>query len=81
MVTNFKMGTSLGFLLVGVGVGAAFALLYAPDSGVRTRRKIVRNAQKAKDQLDDMKDTVCDRVTDWVEQGTERMEGLKKRFG
>ncbi len=39
----------LGFLLVGVGIGAGMALLVAPKSGKDTRRYLARRAGEGKD--------------------------------
>ena len=44
-------GTTFVALLTGVAIGAGFGLLYAPESGEETRRKIGDNAKKAQDNL------------------------------
>lgn len=41
---------------IGVSAGAAVALLYAPQSGVRTRRKLRRSVGEAGDYLQDAGD-------------------------
>ncbi len=38
---------------IGISIGASIALLYAPQSGVATRKKIKRSAQDASDYLED----------------------------
>jgi gas vesicle protein len=38
---------------IGVSVGAGIALLYAPQSGAATRKKIKRTAEDAGDYLED----------------------------
>ena len=47
--------TKYVFLAFGIGasVGAAMALLYAPQSGTATRKKIRRSAEDAQDYLED----------------------------
>lgn len=40
-------------LAVGMTLGASIALLYAPQSGVSTRKKLKRGAEDAGDYLDD----------------------------
>ncbi len=38
---------------IGASIGAAIALLYAPQSGTATRKKIKRGAEDAQDYLED----------------------------
>jgi gas vesicle protein len=38
---------------LGIAAGATVALLYAPDTGVKTRRKIKRNIDDGVDYLED----------------------------
>lgn len=44
-------GTTFLALLTGAAIGAGLGLLYAPESGVETRRKLGDNARKAQDSL------------------------------
>ncbi|MCD8185391.1 MAG: YtxH domain-containing protein [Rikenellaceae bacterium] len=60
-------------VLGGVVLGAAVALLYAPESGTKTRRRIKRFVEDEKDRLMDVYEDVQDRLED--EAGK-----LKKRF-
>lgn len=48
-----KYTNMLGGFFVGTMVGAAVALLLAPDSGVRTRRKLRRKAEDAGERVID----------------------------
>ncbi|HLU81246.1 MAG TPA: YtxH domain-containing protein [Flavobacteriaceae bacterium] len=45
-------GSTLVALLTGAIVGAGIAILYAPDKGENTRRRLNDEAKKAKDRLD-----------------------------
>ncbi len=60
-----------GFLFVGAMVGAAVALLYAPQSGVRTKNDIKKFARKTVTRLDDFQGDIRDQVADWVDDMTE----------
>jgi gas vesicle protein len=55
-----------GCLLAGAMVGAAVALLYAPQSGVRTRRDIRRLGEDTVDRLDDLQESMRDQAAEWV---------------
>jgi gas vesicle protein len=46
----------------GAAVGAGLALLYAPQSGVVTRKKIKRNIEEATDYLEDAGDYLKDQA-------------------
>jgi len=71
-VINFISG-----LLLGAVIGAGVALLAAPQSGLRTRRRIKKGAltirESATDRFDDLADDVKGRVDD-------AMDGARKRF-
>lgn len=41
----------LGFLLVGMGIGAGLALLFAPRSGKDTRKYLTRRAEEGADYV------------------------------
>jgi gas vesicle protein len=59
------------FLFAGAMVGAAVALLYAPQSGARTRKDINKFAGKTVDRLDDLQEGIRDHVADWVDDISE----------
>lgn len=56
-----------GCFLAGAAVGAAFALLYAPKTGVQTRRDIRKFSKRTVDRLDDLQEDIREQVTTWVD--------------
>ena len=70
-LVNFTTG-----VVCGAVIGAGVALLLAPDSGRRTRRKISRTAgevrNQAGDRWDDLTEDVKDRVDEAVQEARKR---------
>ncbi|HUY80898.1 MAG TPA: YtxH domain-containing protein [Acidobacteriaceae bacterium] len=56
---------------VGVAAGAAVALIYAPQSGDRTRRQLRRGFEDASDYLRDTADNLSDSAERYVKRGRE----------
>jgi gas vesicle protein len=67
---------SLG-LLLGAAVGAGVALLTAPRSGRKTRKKIARGAEDLRDRATDRWDELAEEVRDRVEDA---LTTARKRF-
>lgn len=61
---------------VGVAAGAALALIYAPQSGARTRRQIRRGFNEATDYLSDAANTVTDTANKYLKRGKETMSDV-----
>jgi gas vesicle protein len=69
-----KLGLTL--LLVGLGIGAVTALLLAPDSGRRTRKRLRRRYEDAREALGDWGDQANDaweKGSDWADETRERV--------
>ena len=66
-----SMKQAAGFLFAGAMVGAAVALLYAPQSGAQTTKDIKKFSRKTVARLDDLQGNIREQVTDWVENITE----------
>lgn len=63
-------------LVAGGIIGAGAALLFAPQSGKRTRRDIVRYAKKAKRKAEGVVDDFSAQVSDMVETVGDRAEEI-----
>ena len=62
-------GIGIALLLIGLGIGAVTALLLAPDSGRRTRKRLRRGYEDTKDMLGDWSEQANDawsRGSDWA---------------
>ncbi len=69
---NFVTG-----LICGAAIGAGVALLMAPESGKRTRKKITRAAEDLRENATDRWEDIADEVREKVD---EELDGAKKRF-
>jgi gas vesicle protein len=77
---NFRImstGRVIAGALVGLAAGAILGILFAPDKGVETRRKIGKKsrdtANDLKDKYNDAVDTVSSKVENWKASGQEAL--------
>jgi gas vesicle protein len=70
-MADIDIKQAAGFLFAGALVGAAVALLYAPQGGVRTKKDIKKFARSTVDRIDDLQTDIRDKVSDWVDDMTE----------
>lgn len=71
--TRVRIGGFVVGLLVGALVGAGAALLFAPESGLETRRRIGRLAQ-------DTRASVEDHVEEWGGEAKRRIARRRKKM-
>jgi gas vesicle protein len=68
-----KHSGGVSTFLIGLAVGAGLALLFAPQSGVETRRRIARTARRAQQAAADAVGDVTDRVTETFDTARARV--------
>jgi gas vesicle protein len=72
-------GLGITLLLLGLGIGAVTALLLAPDAGRKTRKRLRRRYEDARETLGDWTDNASDawdRGSDWT---AEKRKVMNKR--
>jgi len=67
-------GDRAAFFLLGAAIGAVAALLVAPASGARTRRRLVRKGEEVADSLIDAGKELVERCEDLYERSGELAE-------
>lgn len=91
-VIETDTGASAKWFVVGALVGAGLGLLFAPQSGERTRKDISKRARKlrneAEEKLDELGDQIEDRgrrikgaVEDWADDVAEEVRDGKRAIG
>ena len=72
------MGLGLAFM-AGCVVGGTAALLYAPQSGARTRRRIADLAEDVRDRAGDATEQATETIHRATEQATEKVQKAVER--
>jgi gas vesicle protein len=62
------IGTSLLVFLLGVAVGAAVAILYAPSAGRETRAHLAETAERVKERATEIGHTVAEKASELREK-------------
>jgi gas vesicle protein len=68
--------TGIGSLLIGIGMGAAMAMLFTPSSGPKTRARINKAANEGATHFKEMCDTVVHVVEHGKDQIAKQKEGV-----
>jgi gas vesicle protein len=62
-------GSNIMYLLIGMGIGAALGVLFAPQSGEDTRDYLTQRAEEGRDYAQRRANELRDRANDLVERG------------
>jgi len=79
-MANCNFTTKVAYFVAGVGIGAAIALLFAPESGEETRRRIVAKTQEGKDYVTAKGREIRKQAEELVDQGKELVNKQKARL-
>lgn len=79
-MANCNIATKVSFFVAGVGIGAAIALLFAPQSGEETRKQIAGKAQEGKDYVASKGREIRKQAEELVDQGKELVNKQKARL-
>lgn len=74
-----KIAAAALLVFAGGVIGAGLALLYAPQSGSRTRKDILRYSKKARRRADEAVDDLAANVSDLVEAIGEKTDDLLEK--
>ena len=72
-------GTAFTFLLIGLGVGAALGLLFAPKPGKQMRKDLRRSYEDALDTISEWSDEAKDRFDEAMEKGSDFADELRAK--
>jgi len=67
-------GSRFMWFVVGIGVGAGIALLYAPKTGRETRKILNKKAGAAREFVEERGEEIYDRGREFVDRGREIVE-------
>ena len=70
-MSDKRLGDRAAFFLMGAAIGAAAALLMAPASGARTRRRLVGKGEEVADYLIDAGKELVEKCEDLYERSGE----------
>ena len=73
-MSDTRAGDRAAFFLLGAAIGAAAALLMAPASGARTRRRLVRKGEDVADYLIDAGKELAEKCEDLYERSGDLVE-------
>jgi gas vesicle protein len=75
-IRDNRLAAGALLLVAGGIIGAGVTLLFAPQSGERTRRDISRSAKRVKSRADEVVEDIADNISDLVETIGEKTDDL-----
>src|ERR1700677_272238 len=66
-------GSGFGWFLVGLGIGAAIGVLYAPQAGTETRESLAESARERTEYLKQKSRDAAAQVNTYVDAGKEQL--------
>jgi gas vesicle protein len=75
-----KDSSGILWFIAGLGVGAAVALLYAPQSGSETRETIRARAEEGRELMRERARRARENASEWVDRGKETLNQQKEQF-
>ena len=73
VVEKNKKGFLWG-ILAGLGIGAALGVLFAPDEGENTRRKLKEKSRELKKEAEEALKELGETIEPWVEEAQKKLE-------
>lgn len=62
-------GSNLAWFLAGLAAGAAVGILYAPESGEKTRKRIGKTTRQSREAMEDSGKELMDKGKELYERG------------
>lgn len=73
-------GSSFGWFLAGLGLGAVVGVMYAPRSGSETREVLRARAEEGREYMKNRAREAKDQASEWVDRGRDVVSQQKEQF-
>ena len=80
MAENGNTIANVNYFLVGLGIGSAVAILFAPKSGKETRKYIAKKSREANEYARNKAQELRERAEETVERGKEMVTETKEQI-
>ncbi len=75
-----RNGSGVLWFLAGLGIGAAVAILYAPQSGSETREILMAKAEEGREYVRSRAKQAREQAEEWAGRGKEAFNQQKEQF-